>query len=38
MTLKCGHDFHNSCLIKYIKTQRQNESIETNQQSPQQID
>lgn len=29
-TLKCGHDFHNTCLIKYIKSLRENQ----NQDAP----
>lgn len=36
ITLKCGHDFHNSCLIKYIKTQRAKQ-IETNQGTPRRL-
>ena len=32
ITLKCGHDFHNSCLSKYIKTQRVKQ---LEQQTPQ---
>lgn len=36
MTLKCGHDFHNSCIIKYIKTQRANLN-DTPQDTPRRL-
>lgn len=36
MTLKCGHDFHNSCLIKYIKIQRAKQ-IEKTQDTPRRL-
>lgn len=36
MTLKCGHDFHNSCLIKYIKTQRAKQN-EMQQDTPRRL-